>query len=120
MSQEAVVLKTSSPKFQSIVASLLQLRTFFWESFRGSSLELSQEVLLKDDPSDFTPQGEPPEPLASLALEDLIFKHQAFRSHSSPFRSLAIGKYARPEARFKELPQPSFGSTAVTLSLAGK
>lgn len=120
MSREAGALKTSSQKFQSILASLVQLRTIFWESFRSPSLEPSGTLRPEDDPSVFTTQGVPPEPPTRLTLEDLILRHQALKSHSNPFRSLAIGKYARPEPRFKELPQPSFGSPAVMLSLAGK
>ncbi len=120
MSREAEVLRTSSQKIQSVMASLIQLRTSFWESLRAPNQEPHREFLPEDETPPLENQGDSLGPPQIHVLEDLIVKHQALRSHSSPFRSLAIGKHARPEARFKELPQASFGTTGVTLSLASK
>jgi hypothetical protein len=62
---------------------------------RSSLTDLGEEAHNKDN--------------LSLSLKNLIPKHQELSSHIAPFRSLAIGKGARPEPSFKELPAPPFG-----------
>lgn len=67
---------------------------------------ITHQEISRNDPKDRVQDLDNP----FLSLKNLISKHQELSAHTPPFRSLAIGKGAKPEPSFKELPAAPFGS----------